>query len=128
VQPQLLDWERLREMADSGLVEVGSHSCHHFRLREDLSPEVMEREVSESRLRLQERLERPVDLFCYPNGDYTPRSRQAVSEHYRAAVTTREGVNTPASDLPLLSRYAVHQGSAATPTRLLARLSGWPMT
>lgn len=127
-RPQLLDWAQLREMADSGLVEVGSHTCHHFRLREDLSPEVMEREVAESRLRLQQRLDRPVDLFCYPNGDYSAQSRKAVSERYRAAVTTQGGVNTQDSDPSLLSRYGVHQGSSATPTQLLARLSGWPMT
>ena len=127
-QPVLLDWEQLAAMADSGLFEIGSHTCHHFRLRESLPAEVLEREVSESKRRLEENLEKPVELFCYPNGDLCPRAREAVSRHYSAAVTTQGGVCDRATDAVQMPRYGVHQGSASTPTRLLARLSGWPMT
>ncbi len=127
-QPVLLDWEQLGEMADSGLFEIGSHTCHHFRLREDLPAEVLEREVSESRRLLEERLGRPVELFCYPNGDLCPQALKAVSRHYRAAVTTHGGICDTTTDAVQMPRFGVHQGSASTPTQLLARLSGWPMT
>ncbi len=126
--PVLLDWHQLAEMAESGLFEIGSHTCHHFRLRETLPAEVLEREVSESKQRLEERLERPVELFCYPNGDLCPQAREAVFRHYRAAVTTCGGICAKNTDAMQMPRYGVHQGSASTPTQLLARLSGWPMT
>ncbi len=126
--PALMDWEELRELSDSSLVEIGSHTCRHVRLREDLDHETLKRELVDSKAELTERLGRPVDLFCYPNGDYCAAAVEGVRRHYRAAVTTRGGINAPDGDSLLMHRFGVHQHSSDRPERLLARLSGWPMT
>ena len=56
-----------------------------------LSDQEIELELLESRHCLEERLQRPVDFFCYPNGSYDKRAYQVVKKTYRAAVTTESG-------------------------------------
>lgn len=121
----MLNWEQLRAMQASGLVDVGSHTCNHYRLVANLDLQLMAREIAASREFLQEQLGKPVTLFCYPNGDASPAAVNLVRQHYRAAVTTERGINAPDVDEFRLSRIGVHEESANTPTRFGARLSGW---
>lgn len=123
--PSLLSWEQLREMQRSGLVDVGSHTCNHYRLVANLNAQTMSREISESRKLLEEQLGKPVTLFCYPNGDASAAAVSLVREHYDAAVTTRRGINTASADNYTLSRIGVHEDITGTPTSFRARLSGW---
>lgn len=125
--PSLMNWGQIRQLSDHALIEIGSHSCHHIRLREDLKPDILLREILESKALLESQLEKPVDLFCYPNGDYCNAALKAVSEHYRAAVTTERGINGADSlNLYKLNRIGVHQDISDNPRRLQARLANWP--
>src|SRR5262245_40212787 len=97
-------WEQLREL-EAGGIEVGSHSVSHPILT-NISAAQLENELVESRRRLESELDHPVDLFCYPNGDYNAQVRRAVATAgYRAAVTTRPGFNDLSSDLLSLDRF-----------------------
>lgn len=126
MQPALMDWAQLREMQASGLVEIGSHTCSHQRLTNALPLPELEREIVESRLRLERELERPVNLFCFPNGDYGAEALALVERHYTAAVTTRKGINRAADcSLHELVRIGIHNDISNTPQRFNARLSGW---
>jgi peptidoglycan/xylan/chitin deacetylase (PgdA/CDA1 family) len=124
-QPALMDWAELRTMQGSGLVDVGSHTCNHRRLMADLSPAVMHHEIVDSQRLLSEQLQRPVTLFCYPNGDVSPAAASLVNRHYQAAVTTRHGINGRAAVASDLARLGIHEDIGATPLRFSARLSGW---
>ena len=122
----LVNWNQLREMSNSGLVEVGSHTCHHYRLQRTLDPTVVANEIINSQQRLQDELGKPVDLFCYPNGDVCPTALELVRSHYKAAVTTRRGINSNSqTDLHQLMRIGVHQDISNTTTKLQARLANW---
>lgn len=122
----LVNWQQLREMSDSGLVEIGSHTSHHFRLQQSLDPAVMASEIIDSQQRLQDELNKPVDLFCYPNGDVCPEAIKLVREHYKAAVTTQRGINSNAGqDLHQLLRIGVHQDISNTATKFQSRLANW---
>lgn len=121
----LMNWEQLRQAQASGVVEVGSHTCHHFRLTESLDAKVMADEITSSKQLLEQQLERPVSLFCYPNGDTSALATRLVGEMYGAAVTTRRGINAATADVHLLSRIGVHEDVSDTPTLFKARLSGW---
>lgn len=122
----LMNWEELDEMVASGLVEVGSHSFEHRRLRSTTPSPVLDTEIVESRRVLEDRLGRPVELFCYPNGDAPDAACERVAETYRAAVTTRRGINDPHTPLTRLRRIGVHEDVSATRRGFLARLAGWP--
>ncbi|HEY4342406.1 MAG TPA: polysaccharide deacetylase family protein [Steroidobacteraceae bacterium] len=123
--PALLSWDQLRDMQRSGLVNVGSHTCNHYRLVANLDAQTMSREISESRRMLEEQLGTPITLFCYPNGDASSAAIELVRQHYAAAVTTRRGINTSTVDDYTLARIGVHEDITGTPTSFQARLSGW---
>jgi peptidoglycan/xylan/chitin deacetylase (PgdA/CDA1 family) len=121
----LLDWDELRAMVATGLVDVGSHTCRHARLNGTMSPEATAAEVLDSQRLLQERLDRPIRLFCFPNGDVTPGGLDLVRKHYDGAVTTQMGINTPDTSPYELMRTAIHEDISARRSAFFARLSGW---
>lgn len=121
----LMDWQQLRSMQHTGLVEIGSHTCTHRRLVEGLDSAVLEREIVASKAILSQQLDQPVTLFCYPNGDVSKAALQLVSTHYQAAVTTRPGINRPDTPITALARIGIHEDVSNSPLRFNARLSGW---
>lgn len=124
--PVLMSWDQLREFGRSDFLDIGSHTCKHTRLRSDLDTAVLLKEISESKGILEQQLDKRVDLFCYPNGDFCPDAVKAVGEHYSAAVTTQRGVNTSSTPLATLHRFGVHQHASYNRRKLLARIANWP--
>jgi len=101
----LADWDELKAL-DPALITIGSHTLTHPILP-SLDALHLEREISQSRKVLEERLQRAVELFAYPNGDVDARSLDCVRRHYRGAVTVEEGSVLPGSDHHLLPRLNV---------------------
>ncbi len=120
-----MNWDELYAMVESGLVEIGSHTCHHTRLNDATSDQDIEREVLESQRLLQERLGRSVRLFCYPNGDVSLKSLDWVQQYYDAAVTTSCGINTSATDIHQLMRISIHEDISYYQQIFFSRLSSW---
>jgi peptidoglycan/xylan/chitin deacetylase (PgdA/CDA1 family) len=111
----LAGWQELRTL-DPAIVTVGSHTLTHPMLP-SVPPSDIENEVGGSRKLLEERLQRPVEFFCYPDGAVSPAAIESVRKHYRAAVgiggqTLAHGtdrhclprMNLPGSALRLASR------------------------
>lgn len=101
----LLDWDDLLAL-DNDLITVGSHTLSHPMLS-SLTPADADREIRESATRLGTKLDREIDYFCYPNGDFQPTHLDTVRESYRAGVGTKPGVNLPGRDLANLLRVPV---------------------
>jgi peptidoglycan/xylan/chitin deacetylase (PgdA/CDA1 family) len=120
----LLDHAEIREMADSGLVRFGSHTRTHCRFRGTVPDNVLEDEIVRSGDEIAEIIGRPVDLFCYPNGDITDAALGVVRKRYAGAVTTRPGWYLPAEDRCLISRIGVHDDVSNTRSAFLSRISG----
>lgn len=121
----LMNWNELRIMVESGLVDIGSHTCHHTRLNDATSDQDTVREVLDSKNLLQERLGRPVRLFCYPNGDISSKASCLVQQHYKAAVTTQRGINTSATPVHQIVRIGMHEDISYCQHNFFACLSGW---
>ena len=123
--PALMNWEQLQTMQRSGLVEIGSHTCNHYRFTDNLPADLIETEIRNSKTYLEERLGCTVSSFCYPNGIASPEAVRLVSKIYQSAVTTDRGVNDLKTSPFKLKRVLVHEDVSNTPTKLGARLSGW---
>jgi len=122
----LMSWEEVHTMQASGLVKIGSHTCNHKRLNADLPATDLHHEVITSKQLLANKVDKPVDIFCFPNGDYNTAALKSVNDTYGAAVTTRRGiVNAANADLHQLTRIGLHQHVSDNPRNFGARLSGW---
>jgi peptidoglycan/xylan/chitin deacetylase (PgdA/CDA1 family) len=123
--PSLMDWRQAREFADSGLVEIGSHTRSHYRMGRVVSEAEAYDEIVGSKNALEERLGRPIDLFCYPNGEISSTALRVVRRHYLAACSTKRGWNSIEHDVHRLHRIGIHEGISSDYHAFLSRLSGW---
>jgi peptidoglycan/xylan/chitin deacetylase (PgdA/CDA1 family) len=107
-------WSELREMADSGLMDIGSHTVTHPILSSITDEESWD-ELTRSRTQIEEGLGRTVSCFCYPNGmpgDYRPSQVQQVRQAgYACSVIAEFGMVSHASDRYRLPRIGVARKS-----------------
>jgi peptidoglycan/xylan/chitin deacetylase (PgdA/CDA1 family) len=78
-RPDLLatmTWDQLREAAERG-VEIGGHAVSHPHLTR-LSDEELDRELVDSKQRIEDELGRPARLLAYPYGEHDGRVQDAV--------------------------------------------------
>jgi len=89
-----LDAEELRALAAHPLVTIGAHSVSHSPLAA-LSEAEQRREIVHSRRRLEELIDRPVEVFAYPYGSRREYGRTAArlcrEAGFRKAATTLPG-------------------------------------
>ncbi len=104
----MLTQEQLRELSALG-VDIGAHTLTHPILATLDSAHAL-REIAASKARLEERLQKEVPLFAYPNGkensDWNESHVAMVREAgFKAAVTTESGVCAPGVDSFRLPRF-----------------------
>jgi hypothetical protein len=91
-----LSWEEIREMNESDVISIGSHTVTHPILSK-CTPEQQRNELMFSRQRISEELGKYCTLFAYPNGgitDYNYETIRLLKElGYKSAVTTILGYN-----------------------------------
>lgn len=104
----LAGWDELARL-DPALVAIGSHTHTHPILTR-LSRDEAENEICGSREVLEQRLGRPVELFCYPNGDVSAMVLELARRTYRVAVTASPGGVQPGCDPLLLPRHPAPRG------------------
>lgn len=91
-QRVVLNWDHVREMAESGLVEFFSHTKTHARC-DTLSAEGLLGELRGSRESIEEKTGRPCRFLCWPYGRRSPAAVETAKQAgYQAAFTTRPGV------------------------------------
>ncbi len=104
-----LDWDGLARLEELG-VRVESHGIGHRPLA-DLEVDEAAREIVLSKLRLEERLGRPVRAFAYVKGSeahYRPVHLSLLRQAgYNVAFTSISGANGPGTDPLQLHRYNV---------------------
>jgi peptidoglycan/xylan/chitin deacetylase (PgdA/CDA1 family) len=121
----LMNWDELKFMQQSGLIDVGSHTCNHKRLTDRLTTAELQHEITSSKAILENQLNQKIDLFCFPNGDYNQAALALVKSTYAAAVTTQKGiVSNNNFSLHELKRIGLHEQVSRTPRDFGARLSG----
>ncbi|HAN46728.1 MAG TPA: polysaccharide deacetylase [Cyanobacteria bacterium UBA8156] len=103
-------WEQLREMQQSGLIEIASHTVNHIPF-DRLTPDQIRTELVESKRVLEQNLGVPVRYFTYAEGIHDAVSKRLVAEAgYEAALTMSldpylERTANESEDLLAISRY-----------------------
>ena len=121
-QPQALDWHQVRALEASGLVRFGPHGASHAILT-GLDDVRLGEEIKRSRDALYNGCNRPLPVYCYPNGDNDERVRQQIADHdYPFALGTGTGIYRGEGDPLNLPRFGVSQRSARNPELLSWRI------
>ena len=79
--------DMMREMTDSGLVELQSHTMLHTKL-DTITGELLRYELAESKSRIESVTGREVYAVCYPNGAYNDEVKSIAAEYYTHGFTT----------------------------------------
>ncbi len=99
-----LNKSQIREIIDSGLVEIGSHTLDHMYLKK--SPESFaKKEIFESKKGIEDEFGITVETFAYPYGAFTKEVTEIVREaSFSAAVSVIPGVFQSEDNLFYLNR------------------------
>jgi peptidoglycan/xylan/chitin deacetylase (PgdA/CDA1 family) len=108
-----MNWDQLREMKESGLVDFHSHTYWHPNFKKEkerLPPEQYERfvnfQLKKSKAKLERELDIRVDLLAWPFGIYDPwLMAKAEEAAYIAAFTIERRSASAADPLMALPRY-----------------------
>ena len=105
-EPKLND-EQVKFLAQSGWVEIGSHTLTHANLDKLDEAECL-KELFESKVQLEQLTNRPVTSFAYPFGIYSARDVEIAKQvGYSNAVTTNEGIDSEQPDFMQLQRIKI---------------------
>jgi peptidoglycan/xylan/chitin deacetylase (PgdA/CDA1 family) len=89
--PSILNKNEIHEMQD--LVNFQSHTISHPDLRK-ISAQEAEKEIVQSKAKLEEITGTKINVFCYPSGFFNTTALNLVSKNYKYAVLNGGGVYT----------------------------------
>lgn len=102
-----LTWPEVKEMQESGLIEIESHTHSHNKELYQDTPALKE-DLGRCREAIQSHLSKKSTCLCWPGGRYSPESILSAQEvGFTALCTTERGLNQPGSDLLRLKRITV---------------------
>ena len=100
---------RLIELSKKKNVTLGSHGVTHKKLKE-LSTKQIKKEIGESKIWLENIVDKKIDTFSYPHGSFDNRAKDFLEEYdYKYAATSKFGhVNklTPKFEIPRLDIWS----------------------
>jgi len=88
--PGYLSKDQINDMAQSGLVSIGSHSMTHLDLS-ILDSVKLEYEMKESKELLESIIGKTVTSISYPFGNYTKQSLETAKIYYRVGFSVQQG-------------------------------------
>lgn len=121
-QKDFMTHEQIREILNSGLVEIGSHTLTHPYLK-SADAATARREIFESKSRLEEEFGIDIASFAYPYGAMSPESVAFAKEAgYRNAVSVISGSLQSADNRFFLSRIRPEMFSPSSVTVVIEGL------
>jgi peptidoglycan/xylan/chitin deacetylase (PgdA/CDA1 family) len=106
----MMTWDEVSEMSRAGIA-FGAHTVTHPLLPYE-DEVTADREIRESKLALEQKLQQPVRAFAYPNGDWDASTRERVKEAgFEWAFTTQHGWYRYTRDPYTVPRVLLHEGN-----------------
>jgi len=112
--PGYVGWKELREMSDSGLITIGSHTMSHPWLPAiSVDEKKVYEELALSKDVLEKGTGKKVEYLCYPNGGFNDLIRESAKKYgYKGAFTTNPDKDSPIDDI-----YAIRRLKMSSSTR-----------
>jgi len=108
----VLNWEIIKEMSNSGMIEFYSHTKSHAKCNSLSEKELME-ELKESREIIEKKLGSPCPYLCWPYGKYNDLAVSVAKKvGYTAIFTTNHGVADAGTDPFAINRIIVKDSVA----------------
>ncbi len=109
--PGYMGWKEIKEISDSGLITIGSHTISHKWLPA-MGTINLKSELADSKAIIEKQIGKPVNTLCYPIGAHDDRVELAVkSAGYTCAVATNPGRFSPIDDLYAIKRIKISRTS-----------------
>lgn len=100
-------WDQLREMQESGLVEIGSHTVDHPADLRKLSPVEVRTQLTDSKAAIEKEMGKPCRYFAYTEGNGDEKIAQIVADAgYEAAWNEARAWDAAPCDRLFLARFA----------------------
>ena len=99
---------QIKEMADSGLVSIQSHTQDHKELA-SLSAEQQKQQFTQSQLAIARMTGRIPSVLSYPSGSYDSNTLSLAPEYFDMAVKSRGGLWTVQNNFFEIDRYPVYR-------------------
>lgn len=103
VNPNFMTWEQAREMVQSGLVAIESHTVTHPYLN-TLSEDQQRTELEASRKKILEEIGIPSQVLCFPSGQYNETTLALMEGQYEIGLLMSEGTYVTGTDPYRISR------------------------
>ena len=108
--PHKMTAEQVKELSDSGLVSIQSHTMTHD-LLDEMNEEKLIYQLEQSQLTIARLTGKVPYTICYPEGNSGAQAREIASRYYDFGVTMNGGGYTTGTDPLLVSRYYVDRGT-----------------
>jgi peptidoglycan/xylan/chitin deacetylase (PgdA/CDA1 family) len=117
----MLDWDTVRRLDHSGLVEIGAHGRTHRQL-DVLPARDLPAEIDDPKLRLEDQLGHPIAGFAYPHGYSSRRVRRVVaSAGFTSACAVKHALSGPGDDPYALARIVVEADTTVEALEAMVR-------
>ncbi len=114
--PYYLNWEELKSLSETPLIDIGAHSMSHAFLPGIKDENTLIYEIRGSKKMLEKKLGKNISLFSYPAGGFNKKIRQIVIDSgYLAAVTSKPGIGYPSNDIYALKRIRISESKYNLP-------------
>ena len=103
-KPNFMETSQIKEIAKSGLIEIGAHTVNHAYLK-GLPYGKAFFEINKSKEELSLLIGSPIVSFAYPYGGFDNQSIEIVKKSgFKTAVTTMPGIEATQKNMYFLSR------------------------
>ena len=104
-----MNWDQIRELYKSEIVEIGNHSHSHEYLVEE-SAEVIREDILKSIKIFNDELGKNSDFFSYPFGEYSLKFKKIIKDlGFKYAFGQHSGVIDETKDLWELPRFPINE-------------------
>jgi len=111
---KILNWEQIKEMHNSDLIDFQPHTVNH--------KEITESEIIESKKEIEEKLNKKCYFFAYPRGEYGDEIIEILKRNgFKAARTIENGKVNKEDDLFKLKRISVNSTTSFIQLKAIIR-------